>query len=501
MSEDLNWDELEDLVRNQAKDFQLKPSEAPWTKIESKLKRRRNSRILFRVAATLLCLVGSGWLYFAVLHPSQHIPGTSLFNLPGTGHPQNKFPKNRNEAVIPGTWVPLLHYPPGSPSGMRSHLPSWKAKPSALLSATGSKGITLFPAKKSTFQKGRPPGATLTFPQPPFRWKISEIQSLSGSLPSYELPVSNSLMDSAQWSESNALATSLAGIAFLTPYQSSLNPASIPGPSLTRKLSRKNHQSPLLELFLTPGVSYRSLFQNHDPSVYRYNPYLTLTAVNLSVPYSIQSENLNQHPDFGFSAGAHLKFHLWKKLHLITGLQLDKFGYTIKAVQMDPVYVPSAGNYFYGQGSTNNPYPSAGNNSSLGVYTNYASSLSKVVTIHNRFLGIEIPLLLNLEFPLKNRWGLSFTSGVGVNFLLYKHIQIISPTYQRYFSDNSLVKNRDLIYDLNTSLSIPLSKKKKIALLLGPDFQYLLFSTYSPNYMVEEHPFTFGLRMGVSFRP
>ena len=504
MSGELQGDDLEDLLRNEADHFRVEPSADLWAKIENRIKRKRTFTFFFWWGAAILFLAGSGSLYYMTRNNPHLFPFSSTGTVARLSHKSAGIPLYPSINFSSAKGVPGQHKYPGLPPTNDAHpaiqMMNHPMVKSSQLILRGS--ATSLPNHFKISQPGEvgKKRKGLIFAQSDEERGTVHLNFLTGSIAAINFPYLFTFRDSAQLSKSNAFATSLAGIAFFNQQDRLISKPIVSSGSPPSSLEKKHHQGILLELFLTPGVSYRSLFQQHDPSVYRNSPYLSLAALNLAGSASLQPGSLNQHPDFGFSAGANLNFSLWKKLHLITGLQLDKFGYIIKAVQINPVYIPSSANPYSGQVS-NNFSTSPGGNSNLGVYSNYASGLSKVVTIHNQYLGMEIPLLLNVELPMKNGWKLNLTSGLGVNFLLYKRVHIISPTYQRYFSDNSLVKNRDLIYDFSSYLSLPISRKKGIDFQIGPDFQYLLFSTYSQNYMVEEHPFSFGLRMGISFRP
>lgn len=448
MSEDQQYrDELEKMLQEEADLFALKPSEKVWQKVNKELHPHSREKYFIRLALPiLLAALGAGGYLVLHHHGKEQAPATLTGQIPGNNHQAS--PPSGNSVNKPPAGQPFANAQPASPQKINI-VANPKRKES-------SPGISISRQGNIATSAGNP--QINPSPGP-------------GSLKKPATPAREKREPPALQTDS-AAAFTLHNPRLVPPAPPTPKTETVGAPAGRDTIAVKTARRPQWELYFAPSGSYRFLH--------------LAKGTGSGFP-----GKLHDNVSSGFSAGLQVKWHLSRQWYFATGLQFSRMQYAIKASGAYPAYINASGAPAYGQ---------TGRNSFFTV-NNYALSTSAAIShaaLRNSYTYAGIPLLLEYEIPLKKKWILNFTSGIGIDYLSAKTINILSPGNGRYFTDNSKVNNWNSLFQLSPSLSVPLLHSR-FRLQAGPEFQYQLFSTYK-NYDVKERPYSIGFRFGIGFQ-
>lgn len=116
------------------------------------------------------------------------------------------------------------------------------------------------------------------------------------------------------------------------------------------------------------------------------------------------------------------------------------------------------------------------------------------IEIHDQFL--QIPLLLNYRFPLKNGFEILLSTGSDINLYFRKNVQFVSKTPSNSETPVALTEKPDFktVHDIRLGVGIQ-KNWNRYMIQLVPEAVYL-FNT--PNVFVK--PFNHGIRIGAFYR-
>ncbi len=461
MKEDLpQRDELERKLRAEARDFEMEPSGLVWEHIRREIPRENTIKRPLVFSLSFLLVAGlAGGLFFRAHRASRKLPIAGIVqSLQGSSRDASgvkalQAPRNLSGMMPSGSLQATIRV--SHPAGRDRIVHALSSRSFASLQiSTGPTGRTT----------GAQPG----------------VQDFS-PLPSLPL---------------------LSPTGLSVPLQADIDPAfnrlenNIDNALIHQKFSlRKLLPHPLQwDLFFVPSINFRwiSLPASSGVTYYYYmqSPFLVSTSA-LDPGGNLSKNSLNQFSELGFAAGIHVHQALTSRLSLVSGLELDRFGYGIEAVPVYPTLVLQTGSG-PGSGSSSSFY-----NSSYAVPPGpvYNINLAREVTISNTYYYLSLPLLANYRMPLpSSRWKLNFSAGMDLGYLLYEQSNILSPETKVYYSDNSLVRRWEP--DLNASIYFSIPFTRGTMLQLGPEFRYQPLSTWV-GYSVREHPYSLGIRLGL----
>jgi hypothetical protein len=249
------------------------------------------------------------------------------------------------------------------------------------------------------------------------------------------------------------------------------------------------------DFFVVPSLNFRWLSLPASSGVsyfyYMQSPFLVSPAVLSSS--NVSKNSLSQYSELGFAAGVHIRRSLTARLSIVSGLEVDRFGYGIEAVPVSPTLVLQSS-------SSSGTGGSSFFNSSYAVPPGpiYNIDLSKMVSISNTYYYLSLPVLVNYMMPIHGtRLKLNFSGGVDIGYLVYDQSNILSADTKVYYSDNSLIRRWEP--DLNASIYFSIPFTRGTYFQLGPEMRYQPLSTYM-GYDVREHPYSLGIRLGLSKR-
>lgn len=461
MSEDQQYrDELEKMLQEEADQFALKPSEKVWQKVNKELHpHSREKYFIWLALPILLAVLGAGGYLMLHHHGNEQVPVTLTSQIPGNNH-QAALPTG-NSGNKPAADQSFPNAQPASPQKMNI-LANTRRKESSpgisvsrgsnIVSGAGNPPIYPSPHPESLKKTITPAPEKREPPAPPGDSAAAFARHNASSLPAAPLPPK---------ADADSASADRDTLKDLSTHES---------PPIAKAVKAAGR--PRWEIYFTPSRSYR---------------FLHLAKGTGSTFRGKLQDNVSS----GFSAGLQVKWHLRGQWYFATGAQFSRMQYTIRATGAYPAYLDASGAPAYGQ---------TGRNSFFTV-NNYALSTSAAIShaaLRNSYTYAGIPLLLEYEVPLKNKWILNLASGIGIDYLAAKTINILSPGNGRYFTDNSKVNNWNSLFQFSPSLSVPLPHSR-FCLQAGPEFEYQIFSTYK-HYDVKERPYSIGFRFGIGFQ-
>lgn len=479
-----NWEEV---LRKQAENFEMQPSDAVWEHISTALPSGRKRFYVMRwvaAAAVLLFLVGSGWYFLHSPSGGQKAKAPALVLTDSV----QKAPDGEGGELAGRTATQGASRDEGT---KRAAVP--KNEPSKLDDFDDADE----PQKKALYSSLQPKKAS---PGRLFSEKTREKRSTTNSrlsLLAHLNPLPNregfkeEATTSVYYSE-RVIRLMLAGVHPDAPLLARGDAAA----------SGKNKIT--FGIYFTPGVSYRTLKTGGAPSSSSGRMMASPSPPNTDI---VQSGNvqefassmrinttdkpLQQKQSWGWGSGIRVALHLPDNWLLQSGLSLRHTNYAITAYRQDPTYV-----YNNGTASTLAAAPLA--NSNYAQYASRYAATDQATTLENTYLSTELPLLIGRRFGSPDAFSVTVLAGAGLTYLLHANSVMYAPNSQRYFTDEDYLSpfNSSLILEAN--MNIPLGER--LGFSIGPALQYQLFSSYKSYDPVKEFPYLIGLKTAFHLR-
>ncbi len=227
------------------------------------------------------------------------------------------------------------------------------------------------------------------------------------------------------------------------------------------------------QIYFTPTVSYRKLTENKNV----YNN------ISFYVPV-IDLDNLVKHkPAMGLEFGIEGRYQMSEKFFLKTGLQFNINRYDIRAYSHPTEIATVALNSGYGFDSL----------ASLSNYRNYSGDAPN--WLENFYFQAAIPV--GAELILSNKknfqWGISGT--IQPTYVIGDRAYVISSDYKNYAKFPDLMRRWNLSTGFGTFVSYSTGRIKWQA---GPHVRYQHLSSFVSELTVKEKLFSVGLKVGAS---
>lgn len=451
MKEEANNDQLERALREEAEDFRLLPSSKVWEGIEKQINPRRRYDIVWWIAAAGLLLLLTG-TWFVWQHKSPDTPSKDLTQ------------KNKETIKPPQrTWAPL--------------------------NRQNREKVSQQEEKQST-QTRHQQGITKREP------KVSEKKDISAGMAALNEKDSNSsflvFLKKIPFSFEQKQENPLPHLAFsgkinFAEKESNAELANQDSQSEVQKKGKVSWQ-----VFFTPGISYRSFTINESSML----GSSAAPAPGNSLAASPSSKVIEHRKDDAWEAGFRVSWHLKKGWETQTGLSVMHSGYSIHAFGSYPAYINNNGNTAFTDASSANSYYTA---YSLSLRAAAVPQASSAVFLHNRYLHVELPLLIGKEFGDPQKINVAIAAGPALTYMLSSNSIMYAPGSGRYFTNKDYLKPFNLNFQLEAELHIPLNKKLQFT--VGPSFQYQVLSTYENYPLVKEHPYSIGIKTGIRLNP
>ncbi len=240
--------------------------------------------------------------------------------------------------------------------------------------------------------------------------------------------------------------------------------------------SKKWKEKMAYELYVTPGISYRTLTNNVK---YNNNPAAGFIL-------NTESAAINQKPDLSAEMGAAMLYSFAKKLRLKFGLQFNYSSYAINAYETNhPVLTTLTLN------DLNSGYPYlVSRNTIISNVTGIGAA-----TFHNKSFQFSVPIGFEYKLAGNNKLQWYGAATIQPTFIVAAKSYLLSSDRKNYVADNSMIRN----WSLNTGFETFISYQTQagVSLQVGPQFRYQLPSTYGKKYSLDEKLFSAGMKIGI----
>ena len=227
------------------------------------------------------------------------------------------------------------------------------------------------------------------------------------------------------------------------------------------------------QIFFTPTVSYRKLKENKN--VYAGSGFYTP---------SIDLNNIVKHkPGMGLEFGIEGKYKMNKKLSLTTGLQFNINRYDIRAYSHPTEIATVALTSSYGVVD------------SLATLSNYRNSGTSANWLENFYfqvavpVGVEVILTENKNF----KWGISGT--IQPTYVIGDRAYVISSDYKNYAKFPDVMRRWNISTGVGTFVAYSTGR---INWQVGPHLRYQHLSSFVSELSVKEKLYAIGLKVGAT---
>lgn len=463
--------DFEKTLRESMEDFRVQPSEKVWEGVYRELHGSRRTALLWWAAAALL-LVAVG-IYSISRDERNHPKALSIR--------QGQSPETTT--VVSGRAAGEKM--PGDKGGV-SMQDAVATPPRSVVSpaAAGSSS----------------PGAGLPAVKP-----LASMTILEGAL----RPASQSPLQESSLSLPPLPGAGLASFFLKDPYipatafplqawvpADTLNGSSLSSNSYTgsqKKASISSRHRLSWGFYLTPAVGYRVF---NLPTAHHGAPQMSVppssypsTSFNYLAARARTKITYDHHAEWNWSAGAQLYYAFPGKWSVQSGLSLSQTGYKMAVYEASAAYVNPNGTASLADRSNTV-------NSGTTSY-DLSAAASKPSYFHNRYLSLEIPLMIHRSFGAPENVSFDLGAGAGISYLAASKSLIFSPATGRYFSDKHSLRDVNATLHLETGILIPVGAKVRLS--AGPSVQYQMTSTYKHYNLVKEHPYFVGLQLGMKW--
>ena len=236
------------------------------------------------------------------------------------------------------------------------------------------------------------------------------------------------------------------------------------------------------EMYVTPSVSYRRL--TGKASTASYTAYNNIGySANFGYPSDVNSAVVHK-PSVGIELGSALSYPISKTFRFKAGLQLNYNQYLIQAYS----YVPEMASFSANSGSFYTPPVNE-----VSFYRNF-NGYSRTWLKNEHFM-ISMPIGFDMNLAgREDRVQFGITSTIQPTFVLSDNAYLISTNLKNYAEATALYRNWNVNGAVGAFLSVNTGPVKWV---LGPQFRYQMFSSYSDNYPIREHLVEYGFKIGV----
>ncbi len=238
------------------------------------------------------------------------------------------------------------------------------------------------------------------------------------------------------------------------------------------------------EIYITPGVGYRSFISNNKYGLIANASSLSPLANNIN-PKAI---TLNHRPGLSFEIGAGLIVSVSKNIRVKAGVQANFTNYSIEVA---PVNHPISTTIMLNDVNSGFPYLEARTSSVAN-----SSLLPGFITtqVHNQTQQLSIPIGVAVKLAGNNNLEWYAGTSIQPTYVLSGKANLISADHKNYINEASMIRN----WNVNTGLETYFHyKMNNYTLQFGPQFRYQLASTYTRQYTYTEKLYNLGMKVGL----
>lgn len=459
MERNLNHDDFDEFLRENADGLRMPPSDRVWQNINRELDRRK--RRFGAWFALSLFLLSGAYITYEISITTQRGPWTQptpVYAAAARTATQLPEPIGANQQVIAITPV-AAKQPASRTASLR--LRRRPAKQPGQQTTAAPETAAIAPARLAYATAIAPTDTALAQPAP----SGTATEPATEPLARLELPEPEVTHEVIAAAQPTALSTSTAP----------------PIPTTQAPVPKRTTHKLSWQIFATPTISYRVLSDNKS---YR-RPLLTPNIpANFSALYGINDAVIHK-PDLGLEFGVMARYALGKSVKLRTGFQFNVSRYDIKAFSFVPEVATIALSNGFGVDSVR----------AISNYRNFAGGRTN--WLQNFYFQASMPIGLEVKIAGNSRtyWGVA--SSVQPTYLIGNRSYMITADYKNYARVPWLSRR----WNMNTSFETFVSVNSgKTQWQVGPQVRYQLLSSFIRQYPVKENLFDFGLKVGVTLK-
>jgi hypothetical protein len=231
------------------------------------------------------------------------------------------------------------------------------------------------------------------------------------------------------------------------------------------------------QLYFTPSVSYRALFNNTDPATrsFAYNSYIAGSI----------DKAVNHTPALGFEIGNAFMYAINKSIKIKAGVQFNYSKYNIRAYSSLPELTTIRLNASLNQGQS---ITVASSYKTYGGYYN-------ATTIASQNTALSFPVGVDMKLIGNNKISWAIAGTLQPTLILNNKAYIVTNDLKHYVSNADVFRNFVMNSSLETYLRF--EKGNGVALQIGPQLRYQISSSYTSKYAISEHLLEYGVKVGI----
>ncbi len=433
MSEENNFDNLEQFLQSEADNQKMYPSDAVWSNISKQIQAKKSWPALTIISSIILATLGIATL---LNYPPEN--PLSKFHFSISNHPVNTISPTTNTSQ------------------------TFKANVQNSLLPVNSKATSKIVNTVNLHQGNK---AILSFNQ------------LSSDLVDIEANKqdNNHALETTEHSQINkpfengVLAS--VGIVNLLDNQSKINKSLKKNNPVINGEATSGEDNLIgkldYEVYGTPSFSFRTLSEDK--------------AVNGGVGTSSANNKVNQIAGLGSELGVGLRYKSSSDFTLKFGIQFNIRQYYIDAHNS--------------QGLATIEVLQNNKLDSINVASKYSNSVVGSETrLNNRLYQVSIPIGLEWNAFHSKHVGLSLSASIQPTYSLNKNVYIISTDYKYYTNGESLFRKWNVNSAISANISY---KLKNTTLYIGPQVRYQHLPTYVDKYPIKEYRVDYGVKLGI----
>jgi hypothetical protein len=496
-------------VQQKMEELLFTPSEGVWSRVESKIRKKRERRLapVFWMFLTGALVVGAAGIYF--LHAPAKPSPAAIPTIGGTLKDRHAATANPARQLPPLTTIGSSNKAGASePAGLTPG--AGQTHNTAQIPSTGQTNSTLQSQNHAIPKSQNALIATTEKTSPRNNPKIS--QSQNTSIPKSQDP-NPSLADSdpqgvAKFETTDLSAWKLTG-ATLAPVDKGAVPdltagvkmpdaarmtAGIPGPG-ANKIAKKTilYKKSVWEAGFTAGAGISSAKQGlvGSKSMALDAPSYASVAAN-AVPLAArpQTYTSNTDPGFSFFAGIFAMRPVSKRISLTAGLNLHYYSTKVEIVQKTLILPATGANSLF------SPQFSPQASASSSQFQGSAASFNDRHASLNQYYFLELPVSMQVQLNHSSRTPIFWEAGLSLARLMSADVLYYDANSGVYYKDGRSVSNGTQL-NASTALMIGLSFRG-VRMQLGPQLQYGLTSLANENASgAAKHMYYGGIKLNI----
>jgi hypothetical protein len=468
MERQFNNGDFEKLLRDNANQYRMYPSEKVWNGIHSTLHTRRR---WYGLTALIMFLVtGSVVSYFIFNDKPEQNNLAQQKNTVGQKAGVTQNPSPASTSKVPFT--PAVNKPaPVAKSSITDINVSYLNITDPI--STTDHGVAIYPNERLNDVLVSESVSTDITPKTEFTNGITEQQSLF-QISSVE---NKKVSIEATGVKDAVVGKNIAEQSKIADTEKKMSDLISALASQNATLSKPKKQSKVTaQVYFTPTVSYRKLSENKK--VYSGSGYVYVPVIDLN--------NVVKHkPAMGLEFGIEGRYHLSDRLSLKSGFQFNINRYDIKAYAHPTEIATVALSSGFGVDSL----------ATLSNYRNFGSNDPAPNWLENFYFQASIPIGIELILSDKNdfQWGIS--GSIQPTYVIGDKAYVISSDYKNYAKFPDLMRRWNISTGFGTFVSYSTGRIKWQA---GPHVRYQHLSSFANELTVKEKLFSVGLKVGAT---